>query len=244
MTTTNLPRRLLGVWAHPDDEAYLSSGLMHRVVRAGGSVTLFTATDGELGFTDEDQRGRAERVLLRRSELRAAMGHLGVDDIRLGGWGDGTLAEVPTSLVARRISQLIAEVRPDMIVTFGPDGITGHDDHVATSVATTLAWQAMGTGTLLYATKTTAWLGEFRELNDQLGVWMTSEPPGRDAADVALDVSLDTAEVELKRRVLAGHASQTAGLAEAMGEQTYRRWYDNESFRCPDFHELFAAQAA
>ena len=44
-----LPKRLLGIWAHPDDEAYLSAGLMARVVASGGSVTVLAATRGEKG---------------------------------------------------------------------------------------------------------------------------------------------------------------------------------------------------
>jgi LmbE family N-acetylglucosaminyl deacetylase len=46
---TDLPRRLMGIWAHPDDEAYLSAGLMGRMVDAGRPVTVLTATRGEKG---------------------------------------------------------------------------------------------------------------------------------------------------------------------------------------------------
>ena len=60
-----LPKRLLGIWAHPDDEAYLSAGLMARVVAAGGSVTVLTATRGEKGQVPcQVQLVRAAPVLL------------------------------------------------------------------------------------------------------------------------------------------------------------------------------------
>ena len=52
---------ILGVWAHPDDEAYLSAGLMAVAVEAGHHVCCVTATRGELGFPDDDPRSVEER---------------------------------------------------------------------------------------------------------------------------------------------------------------------------------------
>lgn len=228
-----LPRRLLGVWAHPDDEAYLSAGLMARVAGAGGRVTVVTATDGELGFPDEDSRDLDARAALRRHEMRAAMTAAGVVDVRFLGWPDGGLAAIPVDAVAAQIADVIADVDPDMLITFGPDGVTGHDDHVAICAATTTAWQATGAGTLLFAANTTEWIERFRALHDDFDIWMTGEPVGVDDDDVVLDVRLDDPELDRKRIVLAGHASQTAGLAAAMGETVYRDWYSREAFRAP-----------
>jgi LmbE family N-acetylglucosaminyl deacetylase len=59
------PRRPLGIWAHPDDEAYLSAGLMARTTDAGGHVTCVTATMGEHGFAADDPRSPTERARLR-----------------------------------------------------------------------------------------------------------------------------------------------------------------------------------
>ena len=83
---TDRPLRLLGVWAHPDDEAYLSAGLMARVVEAGGEVTVLTATLGELGFPEDDPRSLQERAEFRENEMRAAMGEIGVEDVRFLRW--------------------------------------------------------------------------------------------------------------------------------------------------------------
>ena len=67
------PRHLLGVWAHPDDEAYLSAGLMARTVDQGGRVTVVALTDGEAGFPADDRRPTHERARQRRRELLTAM---------------------------------------------------------------------------------------------------------------------------------------------------------------------------
>ncbi len=237
------PRRLLSIWAHPDDEAYLAAGLMGEVVDAGGHVTVLTLTDGEAGFPADDPRPAVERAAARRVELAAAMHAIGVDDIRTLGAPDGALVDAANPDVVEPITDLIRTVQPDVIVTFGPDGITGHDDHVACWRFVTRAWQAAGIGELWYAAKTSAWLDEWRELHDDFGVWMTEEPTGVDADRVSRVVDLAGPTLDRKRAVLAGHASQTDGLSAAFGEDRYRRWIAQEAFCLPSIAELAAAAA-
>ena len=237
---TRRPIRLLGVWAHPDDEAYLSAGLMARVIQAGGQVTVLTATLGELGFPDDDTRSLADKAGQRDAEMRAAMAEIGVHDVRFMRWADGEVADVPIHLATRRIASVIHDVQPDLIVTFGPDGITGHPDHVAISRAATAAWRSTGIGELLYATSTTTWLADFREMHERLGVFMGAEPQGTDPDDLALHVELSSSELARKRQVLARHASQTVGIADAMGEDVYLAWSRDEFFRAPTAADLNA----
>src|SRR5690349_22516578 len=90
-----LPVRLLGVWAHPDDEAYLSAGLMARVAHTGGRVTCVTATRGELGRPDDDPRPRSVFERLREDELRASLRIARVDRLRILGHPDGGCADLP-----------------------------------------------------------------------------------------------------------------------------------------------------
>jgi LmbE family N-acetylglucosaminyl deacetylase len=71
---------VLGVFAHPDDEAYLAAGLLARAVDAGRRVTCVTATRGEAGFPDDDPRSPAERAAVREAELAACLSVLGVRD--------------------------------------------------------------------------------------------------------------------------------------------------------------------
>ncbi len=225
------PQRLLGLWAHPDDEAYLSAGLMDRIRRAGGQVTVVALSDGEAGFPEDDPRPVGVRRGIRRAELRAAMGAIGVHDVRFLGLRDSGVADAPAAEVLDHLAGILREVGPDVVVTFGPDGITGHADHVVTSRLATAAWRQWGSGELWHAAKTVTWLEEWRELHDDLGVWMTEEPTGVPDAEIALVVDLAAQEVERKRAVLAAHASQSTGVAAAMGEPTYCRWIAQEAFR-------------
>ena len=230
-------RRLLGVWAHPDDEAYLSAGLMARTVAAGGDVTVVALSDGEAGFGSDDPRPVAERAQLRRNELQAAMRSIGVTDVRFAGLPDGELNRHSDQIV-EITSHLLADLEPDVTVTFGPDGMTGHPDHVTNSWAVTRAWSEIGIGELWYAAKSPAWLDRWRTMHDDFGIWMDGEPRGVDATDAVFMIDAAGAELDAKRRVLAKHASQTTPLASALGEATYRDWISEEIFRRPSRSEL------
>ena len=240
--TAPLPKergsRLLGIWAHPDDEAYLSAGLMARTIDAGGTVTLVTITDGELGFAADDPTPLPTRARQRRGELRNAMTMIGVQDIRFCGVPDGGLAAVPRRPLVEHLATIIEEVQPDTIVTFGPDGITGHDDHIANCGIATQAWLAAGIGELWYAAKTDTWLTEWRELHDDFGIWMTEEPTGVPEGQVDLLVNLQGSELAKKRAVLAAHRSQTEAVAQLFGEERYCRWISEETFRRPTDTEI------
>ena len=233
---------LLGVWAHPDDEAYLSAGLMRRVALAGGRVVCVTATHGEHG-TDDPAAWPPDRLApLRARELRSALAAVGVTEVRLldhpdGGCAELSAADVSTSVAG--IAALIDEMRPDAIVTFGPDGMTDHPDHIAVSRWTTAAWLAAGRrGALLYATKSHSFAARHDELHRRLGLFPPGFPVTVDDADVALSVVLDEDDLDAKRAALAAHASQTEPLALLMGEATYRTWWADESFRRPTSAEL------
>jgi len=237
-------QRLLGVWAHPDDEAYLSSGLMADVVERGGEVTVVVMTDGELGFGDDDPRTVRGRSLLRRAEMREAMATIGVSDVRFIGVPDGFVVRMETESLVAPLVEIMTEIQPDLTATFGPEGITGHDDHIATGHVVTAAWLDHGGGALVYATHSSEFLEEWRTMHDELGIWMTGEPDGCDAVDLEFVVSLSHAALDRKRAVLACHGSQTAGLAAAMGEDQYRGWIAREFFRRPVWNELSAAVIA
>lgn len=242
-TQPETPERLLGIWAHPDDEAYLSADLMAHTVEAGGSVTLVILTDGEGGFGPDDDRGDAARAGHRRAELTDAMAVIGVRDIRFLGVADGRVADHRSSPLVDRIARVMRRVQPDVTVTFGPDGVTGHPDHVACSRLATRAWSETRIGELWYATKSPEWLNRWDDLHRRLGVIMTEdgESAGLGRASVAHRFRAEGTRLEIKRRVLAAHRSQTEMIARSMGEDAYLEWIADECFREPTRAELFDA---
>lgn len=221
---------LLGVWAHPDDEAYLSSGLMSVVRKAGGRVVVVTATRGEHG-TDDPSTWPPERLApLRERELMDSLAQVGVHEHRWLPYRDGELADVPLARGVADLVPVIEEVRPQVVVTFGPDGMTGHPDHRAVSAWTTQAWRAAGRhAELWHATLTPGFHRDWGELNDEVGLWMATPPVTADA-DLSAQVRMSGALLDRKHRALRAHASQTRGLEDLVGSETYREWWSTESF--------------
>ena len=135
-------RRLLGVFAHPDDEVFCAGGTMARAAEAGAEVTIVSATRGERGQI-RDPAAATRRTLgaVREGELRAAAAELGVQHVQLLAYEDGTLQQHRSSLRAA-IADIMRQSDPDTVITFGADGGYGHPDHVAISELTTAAFRA------------------------------------------------------------------------------------------------------
>ncbi|HEX9260471.1 MAG TPA: PIG-L family deacetylase [Acidimicrobiales bacterium] len=223
---------LLGVWAHPDDETYLSGGLMALAAAAGSRVVCVTATRGERG----GPRGwPADRTAaIRQTEMAAALAALGPIEHRWLGHADGGCREVPWSLGVSQVMAVIEEVQPRTIVTFGPEGMTGHDDHRAVSGWVTGAWQLKGCpaeSQLLHSTTAPGWLEANRSVNRALQVFGPEGPPTTATTDLALVTELDEMTLDRKLVALRAHASQTRSIEERVGTEALRSWWATECFR-------------
>ena len=127
-------RRLLLVFAHPDDESVFAAGLACRTVADGGTVALCTATPGEHGKLGDPPVCTRERLgAVRQAELMAACAELGVRTVRVLGYPDRGLASAPVETVRRQLVEVIRSTRPQVLVTFDPNGSNLHPDHVAIS---------------------------------------------------------------------------------------------------------------
>jgi LmbE family N-acetylglucosaminyl deacetylase len=234
---------LLGVWAHPDDEAYLSAGLMATFRRRGDRVVVVTATAGELGTSDPELWPPHRLARLRREELRASLATLGVHELRMLDHPDGGCAAVDGT---DQIARVIDEIRPDLIVTFGPDGMTGHPDHRAVSRWTTDAWAALNSPTeLWYATLTDDFHATWGPTNDSIGLWADQPAPPRMPADeLSCNLVLDDELLDVKNAALRAHASQCGPLIELVGATAYREWWRTESFVAAPAPKLLGSKLA
>jgi len=239
-------RTLLGVWAHPDDEALLSAGLMAAHRRRGDRVVVVTATAGEHGTEDPVTWPPARLAACRRAELRASLAALGVDEVHLLDYEDGTCDRQDDAVATMRIAQVMEEVQPELIVTFGPDGVSGHPDHVAVGRWATDAWaRTRPSAELWYPTFTPRFHRTWGELNDGIGLWFAQpEPPSTAPADLVWGERLPDDLADLKLAALEAHHSQTGRVIEQVGRTTYREWWRHESFRRADVVALFARSAA
>lgn len=222
---------VLGVWAHPDDEAYLSAGLM-AAARAGGQrVVVVTATLGERG-TDDPDRWPPERLAAERQrELDASLAAVGVTEHLLLGHPDGGCAAVPSDDAVDRVAEVLEWVRPDTIVTFGPDGMTGHPDHRTVCAWATAAWERTGRrGRLWYATTTAGFHERWAGLNERTGIWGGFPAPVAPEAALAFVFTCDPEIRDLKLAALRAHRTQTSGLIALVGADAFARWWAEEAF--------------
>ena len=137
-------KTLLLVHAHPDDEAITTGGVMLRAHQDGHRVVLVTATRGEEGaICNMDEASVRPRLAeVRTEELRHSCEILGVDRQEFLGYRDSgmegapsnqdprSFRSAPLSEAAERLALLLREERPDVVVTYTPDGTYGHPDHV------------------------------------------------------------------------------------------------------------------
>jgi LmbE family N-acetylglucosaminyl deacetylase len=129
------------VLAHPDDESLGTGGALAKYAAEGIETFVLTATRGEKGrFGDGRERPSPDVVgATREAELRAAARELGVGDVTILGYPDGGVDTVPPGVAQLTIADHLCRVRPDVVITFGPDGAYGHPDHIAISQLTTAA---------------------------------------------------------------------------------------------------------
>ncbi len=132
--------RILGVFAHPDDEVFCAGGTLARWAEAGAETLVVSATRGEAGQI-RDPRAATRRTLgaVRERELGAACAQLGVGQSRCLDYHDGTLQDVAPARLAADVERIVRDFAPRVVITFGPDGGYGHPDHIAISAATTRA---------------------------------------------------------------------------------------------------------
>ncbi len=126
------PPRILLVFAHPDDESFLAAGLVRRYVDCGAVTALITATRGDAGRLGTPPLCSREALPeFREHELREAAKILGITGLHLLNYRDKFLMDAPIASVRKELVKYIRFYRPHVVVTFGPDGLNGHPDHVA-----------------------------------------------------------------------------------------------------------------
>ena len=121
---------VLAVFAHPDDERVIGP-LLSKLAREGRETHLVIATDGSKGVTDFAKiPAGAELAAARTKEATCAANRLGVRKLHLIGLPDGGLASFESlGKLRTALAAIIDSVKPSVIITFGPEGGTGHPDH-------------------------------------------------------------------------------------------------------------------
>ncbi|MGE5645640.1 MAG: PIG-L deacetylase family protein [Acidobacteriota bacterium] len=136
---------LLAVFAHPDDETSVGP-LLARYAAEGHEVYLACVTSGQKGFRPHAGLPAGDELgAVRERELRDAARELGIHEPFLMGFQDqGISTHAAAEEVAAGLREIIGRTRAEVVVTWGPEGITGHVDHRMTSNIATIVCQQRG----------------------------------------------------------------------------------------------------
>jgi LmbE family N-acetylglucosaminyl deacetylase len=125
---------LATILAHPDDETFGTGGTLIRYASEGVAVHSLCLTEGEQGWNGGDDAPivpREEVGPTRARELAEAGRRMGLASVTCLRYPDGGLAGVNPDHVVKDIVRWLRQVRPDVVITWGPDGGYGHPDHIA-----------------------------------------------------------------------------------------------------------------
>lgn len=205
-------RTLLAVFAHPDDEQVVSP-LLARYAREGVEVHLAIATDGRKGVREHAGIPAGDALASARAgEARCACEKLRIRPPVLMGLEDGALhAEPNKAAVLERLARLLAELKPGAVVTWGPDGVTGHTDHRMVSALVTEVIQRGGADVprrLYYAGLSSERLPALRALGPQGGGGVPQTFATVDPRYLPVRVSYREEDARAAADALACHKSQ------------------------------------
>jgi LmbE family N-acetylglucosaminyl deacetylase len=234
--------RLAGVFAHPDDDTYSIAGTVAlHAEEPGSELAVLLATSGEAGqIADLSLASRETLGRVREEEDRESWRALGVRPAhhRFLRYPDGGLAGVPQEELVATLTEALMAAAPDVVATFGPDGVTGHEDHVAIGAATTEAFhvcRASGGGgfrRMLYNAIPSSGLGRFGELLRERGL----EAPDPDEAfsvkgvpDEQIAVTVDCSSV-FRRKLDALRRHRTQDEMESVPQDLWPLMLSTESF--------------
>ena len=269
---SSVPLTLMAVHAHPDDEATSTGGILARYSAEGIRTVVVTCTNGELGDGHEASKpgdpahDEAWVVAKRRSELEASCTILGVSSLELLGYRDsgmmgwpqndapGSFWTTPVTQAAGRLSKLLEQYRPQVVVTYDANGFYGHPDHIQAHRITVAALEATPVADkLYYPAIAKSDMAEFRATVSSAG--LDDAEFGEEDFDFGVDDELIAATIECvgytasQYAALQAHGSQSDGafflrlgvdvFSRLMRRETFIRAYDRTGADTPEV-DLFA----
>ncbi len=140
-----MPKRLMCVVAHPDDECFAFGGALLRAKQAGFETYVICLTDGQAATNRGTSASAQELAQVRRDEFVRSCAVLGVDRHEVLDYQDGQLEFADLNGAARGLVERMRTWQPLIVLTFGLDGsLNVHPDHAAVSCFTSMAfhWSA------------------------------------------------------------------------------------------------------
>jgi LmbE family N-acetylglucosaminyl deacetylase len=229
-------RRLATVVAHPDDDTFACSGTVAlHGSEPGFRFALVHVTSGEAGMISDPTLATRETLgEVREEEDRRSWVALGrvPDRHEFIRYPDGGLGDVSFDELVDGISGILRDERPDVVITFGPEGVTGHVDHITVGRATTEAFHrcrtagSSGFRRLLYSSLPNSMLEGFNAdlvARGQEPIDSTQPFQPRAVPDETIGVQVDcSGVVDRKRAAIAEHRTQANDIPDDLEDEIFR----------------------
>lgn len=197
--TLVLMKPLVCIFAHPDDEAFGPAGSIAKFAKER-EVYLICVTDGNAG-NNSHNGSKKSLGEIRKEELEQSAKILGIKKTYFLNYPDGTLSNNSYHEIAEKIEVILNEIKPDTILTFEPQGISGHIDHITVSLVSTFVFQK------LEFIKNLLYYAETFEMMKEIPSYFIYVPPGYKKEDIDLTIDI-TNFWETKLKAMQSHKSQ------------------------------------
>ena len=200
-------RKLVCIFAHPDDEAFGPGGTI-AVFSKTHDVYLICATKGEAGKHKGKKVG-GDLGAIREKEMRASAKVLGAKGVFFLGFQDGDLSNNLYHEVASKIELVLRRIRPETILTYEPRGVSGHLDHIAVSMISSFIFERLKfIRKIMYFCRLAVTVGKLP--------YFVYVPPGYKKSEI--DLTVDTSAVwEIKVKAMMKHRSQAHDIDRVLG---------------------------
>lgn len=212
-----MSRTFMFIFAHPDDESFTCGGTLLELAKAKDTKTiLYSATPGDAGKCGEPPLCQPDELAeVRKKELEKAANLLGIDELHIGNYQDGKLNQLPQNELKEDVIKRIEAIKPDVVITFPPHGLSGHPDHKAIQLATLQAVKETNVvKELYYATFP-------QSLADETGNPAFADPDD----SITLIKSFSTEDLDSVRKALLAHRTQHLSV-----ERVFPTIYDKTGF--------------
>jgi LmbE family N-acetylglucosaminyl deacetylase len=198
-------KKILAIFAHPDDESFGPGGTLAKHAKAGYEIHILCATRGEAGRT----KTGVDAGDVRAEELLRAGKVLGIKKVEFLDFRDGELSNNKYHKLAEAILEKIKKFKPEIILTFENLGVSGHLDHITVSLATTYAFRKQKIARKLYYYCIPRWRA--RVFNK----YFIFFPPGYKEEEIT--TTIDITDVwEVKIEAMKQHKSQLVDVRKIL----------------------------
>ncbi len=205
-------RRLLAVFAHPDDESYGCAGVMARAAAdPDTAVVLLCLTHGEASSVFDGQTPD-EIGAVREERLQQVAAILGLDGLIVETLPDGGLARLPVDELARPVVEALHALQPHVVIAHDPKGVNGHADHIASHWAVRFAMREHSSSRLAMV----VYPEEISEAAKPRLLFPTK------TAEMDVIVELSEAEIDAKEACLRVHEALVTLRADGPGHYLER----------------------